>query len=221
LLDTLAAVPDRATARRGLNVPPDARMVGLLPGSRRQEIRRIFPIMARAANRLRAAHPALRVVASVSTDVPRSEYDAVLARADAGAVGDTLSLSDRPAAEIAAAADVLLVTSGTATLECALVGTPLAVLYRTSALTWFLGRRLVKIPRIALVNIVAGEDLAPEFLQDAARAEPIAEWAAALLADEPRRRELGAKLSALRAKLGEPGTADRAADALLRAMAPA
>jgi lipid-A-disaccharide synthase len=127
-----------------------------------------------------------------------------------------VTLSPLPVTTIAAASDVMLVTSGTATLESALAGTPLAVLYRTSAITFFVSKRLVTIPRIALVNIVAGEDLAPEFLQDAARPEDVAAWAESILADDARRAALGARLAGLRAKLGEPGASARAAAAVLR-----
>jgi lipid-A-disaccharide synthase len=110
---------------------------------------------------------------------------------------------------------VLLVTSGTATLEAAATGTPLAVLYRTSPLTWALGKLLVRIPRISLVNIVAGEDLVPEFLQRGARPEAIADYVGGLLREPERRRLLAEKLRALRARLGEVGASRRAARIIL------
>jgi lipid-A-disaccharide synthase len=212
LLDGIEGWPARGAARAELGVPEDALVLGLLPGSRVQEVRRIFPVMVDAAGRLRAASPELRVLASTADGVPGEEYARALANAG---TADPPTLLDAPAVTICAAADVLLVTSGTATLEAGLVGTPLAVLYRTSALTWFLGRRLVRIPRIALVNIVAGEDLAREFLQGEVRADRIAEHAGELLADAARRAETSRRLRVLRERLGGHGSSRRAAEIVL------
>ena len=167
--------------------------------------------MAETAVRLREQIPELQVVASVSDSVPREEF---VRRMPPGAER-VVTLREGPAAPIITASDFLLVTSGTATLESALLGTPLAVLYRTSPLTWFIGRRVVRIPRISLVNIVADDDVVTEFLQGDARPEAIAEHAAGFLNDEPRRQALSARLRDLRGRLGEPGVADRAAAMIL------
>jgi lipid-A-disaccharide synthase len=212
LLDGIDRWPGRRAARAELGLPEEAPVLGLLPGSRVQEVRRIWPVMADAARRLRAVNPELRIVASAADGVPREEYQRALV--DGGGV-DAAALRAGPAVTICAAADVLLVTSGTATLEAGLAGTPLAVLYRTSPLTWFVGRRLVRIPRIALVNIVAGEDVAREFLQDEATANRIAEHAGALLADPARRAEISRRLGDLRARLGGRGSSRRAAEIVL------
>jgi lipid-A-disaccharide synthase len=211
LLERLADAPSRDEARAGLQLPQAAPILGLLPGSRAQEIRRILPVMIAAAERLRSEFPDLQTVVSVASSVAEPEY----VRAGAGDGGGTVRRATGPAEGIMAAADVLLVTSGTATLEAAIVGTPLAVLYRTSALTWGLGKLLVRIPRISLVNIVAGEDLVPEFLQGGARSEAIAAYVGQLLREPRRRRELAEKLRALRAKLGEAGASRRAAGIIL------
>jgi lipid-A-disaccharide synthase len=146
-------------------------------------------------------------LASVAPSVPREEYDAIL-RAE----GETsIEMCTDAAASIVRASTVVLVTSGTATLEAALVGTPLIVLYRTSALTWWIGRRVVDLPRISLVNIVAERDLVSEFLQDDARPEPIAAAVRVLLEDVEATQRLRADLRALRTRLGEPGASARAA----------
>jgi lipid-A-disaccharide synthase len=217
LLDGIEAWPVRGAARAALGVPENALVLGLLPGSRVQEVRRIFPVMVQAARQLQDTGPALRVLASAAEGVPREEYARVLAQAGSA---DPPALVDAPAVTLCAAADLLLVTSGTATLEAGLVGTPLAVLYRTSALTWFLGRRLVRIPRIALVNIVAGEDLAREFLQEEVRADRIAEHARALLADPARRAETSRRLGVLRERLGGRGSSRRVAEIVLAEASP-
>ena len=207
LVDDLAAAPPRSQLRTELALADDVPLLGLLPGSREQEVRRILPVMLDAAARVGAGIEGLRVAVSVSAAVPLAVYDRVLA----GRPTPELHLVPGPAAPLIRAADFLLVTSGTATLESALLGTPLAVLYRTSAVTWHIGRRIVRIPRISLVNIVAGEDLVAEFLQDEAEPERVAEHALGYLRDRGKMEELARRLAALRESLGEPGTADRAA----------
>ena len=98
------------------------------------------------------------------------------------------------------------------------MGTPLAVVYRTSAITWFVGKRIVRLSRIGLVNIVADEELAPEFLQENARPENMARWASELLRDDPRRAAVGKKLAALRAQFEGKQASKRAARIVREAM---
>jgi lipid-A-disaccharide synthase len=211
LMDDLAGAPPREQLRGELGLVDDVPFLGLLPGSRAQEVRRILPVMVEAAARAARRVEGLRVGVSVSDAVPREEYDRILG--DAAVPGR--HLVPGPAAPLIRAADFLLVTSGTATLESALLGTPLAVLYRTSPITWLIGRRVVRIPRISLVNIVAGEDLVAEFLQGEAEPERVAEHAIGYLLEPDRRRALAARLERLRESLGEPGSADRAAALVL------
>jgi lipid-A-disaccharide synthase len=125
---------------------------------------------------------------------------------------------EEDAARVITASDVLFVTSGTATLESALLGTPLAVVYRTSPVTWFVGKRIVRLTRIGLVNIVAGEELAPEFLQDEARPELMARWASDLLGDDAQRGAVGKKLAALRSQFEGRHASKRAARIVREAM---
>jgi lipid-A-disaccharide synthase len=180
--------------------------LALLAGSRVQEVRRILPVMLETAAVLRRRHPELRVLVSVAPSVPRGEYDEIVR-----ARGVDVELLAERAALTLRAATIALVTSGTATLEAALLGTPLAVLYRTSRLTWAIGRRVVRLPRISLVNILAQRELVPEFLQDAARPEAIADAMSPLLDDPAKRRRMRSELLALRSLLGEPGASLRAA----------
>jgi lipid-A-disaccharide synthase len=211
LLDDLAAAPGRDVLRASLGAANGDRVLGLLPGSRVQEVRRLLPVMLETARLVKERRPDLAVVASHAQGVPRAEYDRALAEVR----GLDVHLRPGPAAAVITGSDALLVTSGTATLEAALLGTPLAVLYRAAPLTWFVGRRLVKIPRIALVNIVAGEDLAAEFLQDDARADRIAAHVEGLLEPGERHRALSGKLRSLRERLGREGASRRAAEIVL------
>jgi lipid-A-disaccharide synthase len=211
LLDGLDAAPPGTVLREGVGIENGAPVLGLLPGSRQQEIRRILPVMLEAAQRAWQRVPGLRTVVSRAESVPESELRRALERVPAGRV----DVWEGSAAPVITGADFLLVTSGTATLESALHGTPLAVLYRTSPLSWFIGRRIVRIPRISLVNILAGEDLVAEFLQGEAEPVRVAEHAIGYLSDGPRREALSWRLRALRDRLGEGGTASRAAGMVL------
>jgi lipid-A-disaccharide synthase len=211
LLDDLADAPGRGELRTELGLDDDVPVLGLLAGSRVQEVRRLFPIMLATAREVQTRVPGLQVVASVASSVPRAEYERWLGTAPA----DGFSLCEGPAGRIITGSDALLVTSGTATLESGLLGTPLAVLYRTTTLEWLVGKGLVRIPRIALVNIVAGEDVAPEFLQRGAKPAAIADWAAGILQDPGRAAAARSRLSLLRDRLGEPGASDRTAAIVL------
>lgn len=208
LTESVARAPGRAEAREAIGVAAGDRVIGLLPGSRAQEVERILPAMVASAIEVRREEPDLGVVVSRAPDVPPAAY------AEAERAG--FALFEGPAAAIIRGADALLVTSGTATLESAMLGTPLAVLYRTSPVTWFIGRRVVKIPRIALANIVAGTDLAPEFLQGEATAERVAPWLRQTLCGLAAARERAAEgARRLHEVLGDRNASEEAARIVL------
>ncbi len=196
----------------GLPEHPLKRSLGgtlaLLPGSRAQEIRRIWPAMLEAARRLREKHPGLRLVLPVAPTIDRR------------LLGDPpdVELVDGKAPEVLARADAALVASGTATLEAALALTPLVVVYRTSWLTWFIGRLLVRVRFVSLVNLLAGRGAVPELLQAECTPGRIAAAAEPLLSATPERAAQLESLRALRAELapeGRTGAARRAAEEVL------
>lgn len=207
LVAATADPPSGENVRAELVAPAGVPVLALLAGSRLQEVRRILPVLVETARRARERRPELRVVASVSRDVDPAEYAAAR---DGG-----IHLSTASAAEIIRAADAVLVTSGTATLETALLGRPLAVLYKTSPITWGIGRRVVKIPRISLANIVAGEDVAPEFLQGDATADQVLPWVEATLSDPGARDRAEEVRRRLRQVLGDTDASDEAARIVL------
>jgi lipid-A-disaccharide synthase len=211
LLEGVENAPSREEARDTLDLAADAPVLGLLPGSRVQEVRHILPVLLDAARRLRAARPALATLVSRARSVHRGELAEVERTSGARIV-------DGDAALVVRASDVLFVTSGTATLEAALLGTPLAVVYRTSRITWTIGKALVRLPRIGLANIVAGEDVAPEFLQGEARAEDLAEFAESLFRDPAERARRSAKLRALQRQFEGKRASRLAADAVFEIM---
>lgn len=211
VLDALAGAPSREDARRRLGLEAEVPVVGLLPGSRSQEIARTLPVLREAATRIAAARPATRFVLA-AIEHHRGGADPLEAAAGLTAPvrvvrGDTYA--------VMRAADLLLVNSGTATLEAALLGTPMVVCYRLSRLTEAWVRLLVRVPWISLANIVLGRAVVPELYQSALTPERVAAEALALLDSPPACGEQRAAFRELGSALGEPGVGLRAARHIL------
>ena len=183
LADALPMRPDRRAARAALGLPDDARVLALLPGSRLGEIARLGADFAGAAQRLAADIPGLRVVAPMANAACRAAFERILATAGGDARIDVV---DGRAHEAMAAADAILVASGTATLEAMLAKRPMVVAYRIAPLTYRIvkGLGLLKVERYALPNVLAGRDLAPELMQDACTPEALADALRPLLRGE-------------------------------------
>lgn len=200
LLDRATEMPDRDRARDQLGLARDGRVLALFPGSRAQEIGRHLDAFVETAKLLRADDSGLRVIVSaaphVEIDEQRCPFPVVRA-------------SSLP---ILRAADAAMCKSGTTTLEASVALCPHVVAYRTHPLTYFAARRLVKIPFIGLVNVVAGRLVAPEFIQDALQPKSVARTLAPLLdRASPQRQAMLADLEQVRRTLGEPGAARRVA----------
>ncbi len=199
-------------ARKKTGAARDPKLVGLFPGSRGKEVSKIFPVMLAAAKRLRAADPALRFEAAAAS--PQLE---MLMRALAPSdLPVTFVLRDSHALMQRAAAG--MVASGTATLEAAFFGMPLVILYKVAWLTWVVGKRLVRVPFLGMPNILSGREIAREFLQDAAQPDAIAAEMQRLLNDTSARAAIEKDLAVVAAKLGGPGAAQRAAEAICDAL---
>ena len=204
LIERALTMPGRDEARRALGVGPDERLLALFPGSRAQEIARHLDAFVATAQELQRRDPALRVVVSSAPHVaiPPERCPFPLVHAASFAV--------------LRAADAALCKSGTTTLEAAIALCPLVVAYRTSAFEYAIARRLVKIPFIALVNIVAGREVAREFVQDALQPQAVADALEPLL-DHHRvqRKVLIEQLRDVRDSLGSPGAPQRVASMIL------
>lgn len=210
LARTLAEVPDSAGARAALGLPAHATVLALLPGSRPGEWRRHAGLFVHTAAALRERVPDLECVVALARPDARPVLQAALAQAP----GLRCALVEGRAQDVLAAADVALVASGTATLEAALIGRPMVVAYRLAPLTHALARRLVRTRHVALANLLAGDTLVPEFIQDDARPAAMADALFALL-DPERAASLRQALRALRARLGPADPAQAAADSVL------
>ena len=183
-----------------------ARCLGLLPGSRAQEVRHHLPVMLECARALAGSRPGLRVSLLESPGLPPAFYDEALA---AGGIAVERLRGD--SAAFFAGLGAACVASGTATLETAVAGVPMAVIYRSSGLTHWLARRLVKLDHFALANLVAGREIVPEFLQGDASAERLVPLLGELLDGGERRDEQRRAFRELRARLGGPGCGERVA----------
>lgn len=210
VLDALPAAPTRAAARQQLGLDANGLVIGLLPGSRAQEIERLLPMMRDAAARIARARPGARFVLGMAPSVSR---DAVERHLAGGPKVDIVA--DRTYA-VVRASDLLLAASGTVTLEAALLGTPMVVCYRLSAVSERIAAVLARVPWISLANIVLGRRVVPElYRRRDATAERLAAEALRLL-DTPGALEAQRQaFRELEAELGAPGVGARAARLVL------
>lgn len=183
-------------------------VVGLLPGSRRQEIQRHMPLMAQVARALRQDYPAARFLVPCVSAERAQQVRAAMGDAPIETVVNQFY-------EVLAAARCCLTASGTATLETCLFGVPMAIVYRLQPLSYWLARSLVQIEHIGMVNILAGREIVPEFIQSRAALSFVLPVMRELMADSPQRAEMIEDLAAVRAMLGGPGASARAAQTIL------
>lgn len=189
--------------------PKTRRRLVLLPGSRTAELSRHWEPMAAAAERL-ARRSDLEVVAVRASELPPELFPRARERG--------ITVVDSGLHALLATADLALVASGTATLEAALCGSPMIVVYRTSRFSYVVGKALIRVPWISLVNIVAGDAVVPELLQDDVNPARLEAEAESLLASPERLKRMREGLAAVARELGPPGGSERAADAVLGAI---
>ena len=215
LADQIPLDVDRRAARRALGLNAEGSVVALLPGSRRGEVVRLAPDFIGAAGLLADASPAVQFVAPMASRPLWALFES-MARA-AGAGGVQIRMLDGQARLALQAADVALVASGTASLEALLCRCPMVVAYRLSPVTAFMLRalRMVRLPCFSLPNLLAGEPLVPEFLQEMVSGPRLAAAAQAQLDDQPRRAMLAARFRVIHESL-RLGGAGKAADAVLQ-----
>ena len=201
MLDSLAA--------KRIDAPRDERLVALLPGSRGKEVRKIFPTMLAAAQRMRHEREDLRFETSAASEALAAEMRAALAAA--GLDETFCAVRIGTAHELMQRAIAGMVCSGTATLEAAYFGLPMVILYKVAWLTWVVGKRLVKVEFLGMPNLLAGREIVREYLQEAARPEPIATEILRLVNDPAGRAQVQRELASVIEKLGSSGAGTRAA----------
>ena len=213
LADTLPDCPPRQEILASLGLSGKGPIIGILPGSRKEEVTRLLPVMLGAAENLSAHHPGLACLLPLASTIP------------AELVQESTKESPLPIrilgdmARVLAASDMVIVASGTATLEAALMQTPMVVVYRVSPVTFWLGRKMAQVRHISLVNLIAGETIVPELIQDDVTPERLAEEADAILESGPRREMMVQRLAGVREALGRGSASRRTAEIALELIA--
>lgn len=213
LADVIPPEPPVAAARASLGLSPDGEVVALLPGSRGSEVRMMAAEFMRTAAWLHVRRPGLQFIVPAASGALFESMRATMAGLGLPADLDLRIISGR-SHDALAAADTVLVASGTATLEAALFHKPMVIAYRLAWLSYRIMRRMGYLPWVGLPNILCRDWVVPEFIQDAARADRMGAALLAQLEDEPGRRAIGRRFAELGAQLRQ-GCARRAAEAVL------
>ena len=219
LADAIPLAADRAAARRALQLPADGVLVALLPGSRMSEVSRLAAPFVAAARHIQGKQPGWGFVAPMASPATREAFAKEIAQLPGA---PAIHVIDGQAQAALAAADAVIVASGTATLETLLTGRPMVVAYKTSALTAFLLRTvgLVKVRYFSQPNLLAGRGVVPEFFQEQVSGEVLGDALLQELSDRTHVAQLLEEFSSIHRTLRRGGAA-RAADAVLSLLAPA
>lgn len=200
----------RAEFCRLNDLDPSRPIVSFLPGSRIKELHRILPPMLDAIKQLRTVRPDVQPVVVVAPSRTIAESQEIISLRDAGAV----KLVERQTREALAASDAAAIASGTATLEAALLETPMVIVYKESPINWHTLGRLITVPHFGLVNLIAGREIATELMQNDLTGEKLASRLSELLEPETN-KAMRATLREVAHKLGSPGASQRAAELIL------
>ena len=206
LLDIVKPSLSKQEALRKFNLSPDQPVVALLPGSRESEIGKLLPALLASAQLLLREIPTLQFVIPLASGIsqeilsPWVRESPIPVKVVAEMTYDVMNV-----------ADLLITASGTATLEGAILGRPMVIIYKVSPLSYWIGRMLVRVDHIGMVNLVAGKGLMPELLQKDANPEKIAAESLPILKDLVLRRQMTEGTEGVRRNLGEPGAVGRAA----------
>ncbi|MFC1512934.1 lipid-A-disaccharide synthase [Thermodesulfobacteriota bacterium] len=212
LLDSVANKLSRAEFLADHDIPANATVVGLLPGSRKKEIASLLPTYLAAAQQLAEGHDELVFLLPLAPSLSRADLDAN-GLADCDLPIKVIAGSDRY--DLMAACNAVIAASGTVTLELAILDIPMVVTYRTSPLTCWLARKLVDVKFVSLVNLIADREVVPELLQEEVTAERLTAQLAPLLFAPKVIESMRQGLSEVRERLGTPGASDRAAEIAL------
>ncbi|MDO8730505.1 MAG: lipid-A-disaccharide synthase [Candidatus Omnitrophota bacterium] len=211
LVEQVRPNPRRIEALESLGLADGLPVIGLLPGSREVEVRRLLPVLLAAGEKMKEALPSsARFLLIKAPHLPWEIYQEHLRHSSLNP-----KVAERWDYDGIHACDLVLVASGTATLECALLERPMVIVYKTSWPTYLLSRLLIRIPHIGLVNVVAGRKVVPELIQREANPSRIAAEALALRNDARRREKMKEDFVEIRRSLGSPGASRRAAEAIL------
>jgi lipid-A-disaccharide synthase len=213
LVDLALAGTSRETFLDGLELDSGRPTVALLPGSRPNELDRLVPVLAAAVPRIASAVEGAQFVVARAPGLADAMFVPFTG------MGVPMRVVEHRTDDALAASDVVITASGTATVQSALHGRPMVVVYRLSPVTYRLGKPLVRVDMYSMVNLVAGSRVVPELIQDACTPERVSAEAISLLTDRSRADRMRDDLAMVRERLGAPGASGRAADAILELVA--
>jgi lipid-A-disaccharide synthase len=205
LLDSVRVGSSRDEFCQKHNLDPGRKIIAFLPGSRHSEIRYILPPLLETITRLRDIHPDWQCVLPLARTLSRAEVASV----------EGLTIIENDTCNAIAAADLAVVASGTATLETAIIGTPLIVVYRASELNWRIFHPLIRVPWVGMPNLIAGRQIAPELLQSELNSGRLTAEITALLGDPARLAATREEMGRVRELLGEANASERAAMSII------
>jgi lipid-A-disaccharide synthase len=207
LVDEARPSMTRAQAVAHFGLKLDAKIIGLFPGSRWSEINRLMPVIVESSKLLRARFPDAQFILPIAPGLDRSLVEAYLE----STAPPVVLVEDTLIYDVIQVCDAIITASGTATLQIALMATPMAIIYRVSRLSYWIARHLVTVKHIGLANIVVRRRMVREFIQDDVRPQAIADEIERLLADEAYAEAMRRDMVGIRAALGEPGGSQKAA----------
>jgi len=187
----------------------DIPVIGLLPGSRRGEIERHLPVMINAARIMLNKVKIIKFIISLSPDVEEKHVKEIVQKHKGEA---DFEISSGDVRKVLAQSKIVMAASGTVTLESAISGTPMVIIYKVSPLSYRLGKAMIRVENIGLVNLIAGKKIVPELIQEEASATRIADTVIKMLSDPSGLKQLSLELLSLRDKLGGPGASGRVAE---------
>lgn len=209
LLEVIRPKSSRTEFFKHNSLDPSKKTIGLLPGSRTLEVKRLLPEMIRTAVELKKAHPEIQSIIGKASTVDATIYEEIIQS------NNQFQLLEYSTYDVMKHSDVLIVASGTATLESALFETPLIIVYKVDSFSYNIGKRLVKIYNIGLVNVIAEKRIVPEFIQNDFKMENLIPEINALLFDKKARQKVIQDLKQIKEKLGETGASRRTAETVL------
>jgi lipid-A-disaccharide synthase len=206
LLDAIPKQLDKDEVTRKMGLEKAHPVLGLLPGSRNEEIRNHLPVMLKGMEILSSQYPRLKGLLQVAPTISTDLVQSFLKESSAD-----ISISQGSIYHTLTACDLALVASGTATVETAILGVPMILVYRASAITFWVGKKVIKVPFLGLVNLVAGEQVIPELIQDHVNPDRLAREALEILEGSQKRENMIENLAMVKERLGRGGASERTA----------
>jgi lipid-A-disaccharide synthase len=210
LTDIVQSPYNQVEAKEQFGLDPAKRIIAILPGSRKKEISSLLPDMLSAAEILNRRFNDIQYILPVAPTLSQDFIRTFITRSEV-----PVTITDGRVYDVLRASDVALVTSGTATLETGLMAVPMVIVYRISALSYFIGSLFINVDHIGLVNIVAGKRIVPELIQHDATPGKMADALETLIIDQDNYQNIRSQLTSIRSQLGESGASARVASVVL------